>query len=135
MSQSTGSHVHHHPHHSCDSALQKNELLHGLRAFVTWTSDRLKSSYLGCLVHHKCLFQSEYKVFRDDFTSDGDHYGLDQAVLYTRQVVTIDDVRPAHCFDSFSPAILVLVSVTRLQLTDSKLFGRYTWQGGDQTFA
>lgn len=88
-------------------------------------TDYGKSTYLGCLFHHKCLFQSEYKVLRDDFTSDGDLYGLDKAVLYMRQVVIIDDVRPAHCFDSFGPAILVLVSVTRLQLTDSKLFGRH----------
>lgn len=78
-----------------------------------------KSTYLGCLFHHKRLFQSEYKVFGTTSLRTV------TSVLYTRQFVIIDNVRPAHCFDSFIPAIFVLVSVTRLQLTDSKLFGRH----------
>ncbi|KAK7709529.1 hypothetical protein SLS63_013207 [Diaporthe eres] len=88
-------------------------------------TDSWKPTNLGCWFHHGCLFQSEYEVFRDSFAWDGDLYGWDEAVLYTRgPVAVVDDVRPERRFDSWSPDA-VLVGVTWLQVVDGELFGGY----------
>lgn len=88
-------------------------------------TDSWKPTNLGCWFHHGCVFESQCDTFRDSFAWDGDLYGWDEAVLYTRgPVAVVDDVRPARRFDSWSPDA-VLFGITWLQVVDGKLVGGY----------
>lgn len=84
-----------------------------------------KPTNLGCWFHHGGIFKFEYEVFKDSFAWDGDLYGWDEAMLYTRKpVVFINDTKPPRRFDYWYPDT-VLRGVTWLQIADGELCGGY----------
>ncbi|KAB5585203.1 hypothetical protein GE09DRAFT_1048364 [Coniochaeta sp. 2T2.1] len=82
-----------------------------------------KPTNLGCFYHPGCLFAAEYDIFRASFAWDGDLYGWDEAMLYTRKpVALINDKKPERRFDYWYEGT-VLRDVTWLQIVDGRLRG------------
>lgn len=48
-----------------------------------------KPTNLGCFFHPGCLWSEDYDVIKRSFACDGDLYGWDEAVLYTRDPVAV----------------------------------------------
>jgi hypothetical protein len=83
-----------------------------------------KSVALGPWFHPGCLFESEYDMIRASFAWDGDLYGWDEAIVYTRKpIVVIASSEPylAYCYTSET----VDYGVNWLQRLDRKLHGGY----------
>lgn len=71
------------------------------------------------------IWETEYKTIRDSFAWDGDLYGHDEAVMYTRSpIIIISDLSPDRRFTYFQ-AETVLRGVTWLRLQNSSLQGGY----------
>lgn len=69
------------------------------------------------------IWEAEYRVFRNSFAWDGDLYGHDEAILYTRSpIIIISDLKPDRRFTYFQLET-VLRGVTWLRLKDSVLQG------------
>ncbi|KAI1865530.1 uncharacterized protein JN550_008287 [Neoarthrinium moseri] len=85
-----------------------------------------KPTNLGCWFHHGGLFESEYHTFKASFAWDGDLYGWDEAVLFTRKPISvISTTKPDRRFDHWSPDS-VYENVNWLQVVDGQ------WRGGFQ---
>jgi hypothetical protein len=84
-----------------------------------------KPTNLGGFYHPGCLFAAEYDIFRASFAYDGDLYGWDEAMVYTRKpVAVITDKSPARRFHYWYDKT-VLRDVTWLQMVDGRLRGGY----------
>lgn len=84
-----------------------------------------KPTNLGCFFHRGGLWAAEYDIFRASFAYDGDLYGWDEAMIYTRKpVVVITDEKPVRRFDYWYEGT-VLRGVTWLQVVDGRLRGEY----------
>lgn len=84
-----------------------------------------KATNFGCWYHAGCAFEADYGVVRASFAWDGDLYGWDEAVAYTRgPVVIVTDAKPARRFDYWQPGT-VYQGVTWLQMVDGVLEGGY----------
>lgn len=71
------------------------------------------------------IWKAEYGTFRDSFAWDGDLYGHDEAVIYTRSpIIIISDLKPDRRFTYFQ-LDTVLRGVTWLKERDSILQGSY----------
>lgn len=71
------------------------------------------------------IWETEYKILRNSFAWDGDLYGHDEAVLYTRSpIIVISDLKPDRRFTYFQSET-VFRGVTWLKLKDSALQGSY----------
>lgn len=71
------------------------------------------------------IWEAEYKKLRNSFAWDGDLYGHDEAVLYTRSpIIIISDLKPDRRFTYFQLET-VLRGVTWLRLKDSVLQGSF----------
>ncbi|KAK8034157.1 hypothetical protein PG993_009152 [Apiospora rasikravindrae] len=55
-----------------------------------------KPTNLGCFFHPGALWSDEYDVIKRSFACDGDLYGWDEAVLYTREPVAVIAPSPAE---------------------------------------
>ncbi|KAF3763051.1 hypothetical protein M406DRAFT_73704 [Cryphonectria parasitica EP155] len=84
-----------------------------------------KATNFGCWFHHGCVFEGEADAIRASFAWDGDLYGWDEAVAYTRRpVVIVTGAKPLRRFDYWQPAT-VYRGVTWLQMVDGVLCGGY----------
>lgn len=84
-----------------------------------------KATNFGCWFHHGCVYEAEHDVIRSSFAWDGDLYGWDEAVAYTRKpVVIITEAKPPRRFDYWQPDT-VYKEVTWLQMVDGVLCGGY----------
>lgn len=71
------------------------------------------------------IWEGEYRTLRSSFAWDGDLYGHDEAVLYTRSpIIIISDLKPDRRFTYFQLQT-VLRGVTWLSLKDSVLQGSF----------
>lgn len=84
-----------------------------------------KATNFGCWYHHGCIFEKDHDIIRASFAWDGDLYGWDEAVAYTRKpIVIITDAKPVRRFDYWQPTT-VYRDVTWLQMVDGVLHGSY----------
>lgn len=87
----------------------------------SWRPTNLGNQYLSM----GGIWKTEYKTFRNSFAWDGDLYGHDEAVLYTRSpIIIISDLNPDRRFTYFQRET-VLRGVTWLRLKGSVLQGGY----------
>lgn len=95
--------------------------------FLTYgaVANSWKATNFGCWYHHGCIFEADYNVIRASFAWDGDLYGWDEAIAYTRKpVVIITDSKPPRRFDYWQPKT-VYRGVTWLEMVDGVLHGGY----------
>ncbi|KAH8588819.1 hypothetical protein B0O99DRAFT_600467 [Bisporella sp. PMI_857] len=82
-----------------------------------------KPTNLGCWYHPGGIFEKEYEVFKASFAWDGDLYGWDEAMIYSRKpIAIITDSKPNRRFCYWQPET-VLENVTWYQIVDGKLHG------------
>lgn len=82
-----------------------------------------KATNFGCWYHHGCVYEGDAEIIRASFAWDGDLYGWDEAVAYTRKpIIIITDAKPVRRFDYWQPAT-VYRDVTWLQMVDGVLYG------------
>lgn len=95
--------------------------------FLTYgaVANSWKATNFGCWYHPGGLFTADHDVVRASFAWDGDLYGWDEAVAYTRRpIVIITNAKPARRFDYWHPDT-VYQGVTWLQMVDGVLEGGY----------
>lgn len=84
-----------------------------------------KATNFGCWFHAGRVFEADRDAIRASFAWDGDLYGWDEAVAYTRRpVVIITDASPPRRFDYWQPNT-VYQGVTWLRMVDGVLVGGY----------
>ncbi|KAK4444217.1 hypothetical protein QBC34DRAFT_309470 [Podospora aff. communis PSN243] len=77
-----------------------------------------KPTNLGCFFHRGGLWAGEYEVVRGSFAWDGDLYGWDEAVVYTRRpVAAVSDRKPERRFETWVEG-MVLRGVTWLRVDE-----------------
>ncbi|KAK8856016.1 hypothetical protein PGQ11_011928 [Apiospora arundinis] len=85
-----------------------------------------KPTNLGCFFHPGCLWSDDYDVIMRSFACDGDLYGWDEAVVYTREPVAViapSNPKPQRRFNYWYEGT-VLRDVMWLQLDDKgRLYG------------
>lgn len=98
--------------------------------FLTYgaVANSWKATNFGCFFHHGGVFAREHAAVRASFAWDGDLYGWDEAVAYTRRpVVVVTGAKPARRFDYWQPGgATVYRDVTWLQqAADGALHGGF----------
>lgn len=106
-----------------------DEWFNAIRDHPSLTYGCVVNSYrptnLGCTFFRGLHFESDAHILRASFAWDGQLYGWDEAVLYTRKpVVLLTNVKPERRFQHWQEAT-ILFGVTWYRLVNGMLVGGY----------